>query len=306
MIDIRQLLIEGHAARAKEHSEKEKQIGAAYRIGSCGVVTEAGEVHGTCHRIAHVRDIGLEKRPAPESPMRIMWLAGEYNEDATFELLSKSSYPGKIGTHDDLGVDVLIDELEQKLVGHPDIGLFTKDDKVEMALELKGVFGKTTAISVYLEDTPKNDNLCQAAMYSAKLDVPYALMYTNPSYVSLDYWAKKQYGISSIPPFYKIFYLRWTKDTLEYRPESQVNWITTSITKTGLDDYYRLLDEMKTKKDLGPRLNSHYVHGKDHKWGQLSDCKFCDYAEACNKYEAHNNYDQWIEGVKDAKKEEDV
>lgn len=305
MIDIRQLLIEGHAARAKEHEEKEKQIGNAYRIGSSGVVTSDGDIYGTCHRIAHARDIGLDNRPDPEDPMRIMWLAGEYNEDATFELLSKSSYKGKIGAHDDLGVDVAIEGVDQKLVGHPDIGLFTKDGKVEMAVELKGVFGKSTAELVYLNDKPKPANIIQSAMYSLKLDVPYALMYTNPSYFS-DFFLKKKYGISSIPPFYKIFYLRWNKETLEYRPENRVAWVTTLITKSGLDDYYKLLDEMKKNEDLGPRINANYVDGTENKWGVESDCKFCGFSKACDQYDGDNDYLAWKENINGIQKEEDI
>lgn len=287
MIDIRQLLIAAHESRQKQRQLKEANNGGTYRVGNSGCVTESGDIIGTCHRISHARFVGADSSPSFSN--QIMFEAGEKNEDSWIGRLLESGYEGQVLRHDDCLVDMELPD-GGRLVGHPDIVLADKDGVPQVVCELKGVYGNTTAVKVLLEGKPKDDNLIQAAAYSMALGIPGVLCYTSNSYIKTTFYDAKQYGVKSIPPFYKIFYLRWDDDRLSYRDEDSANWVSTEVTKQGIVDYYVMLGEMGPAKDLGPRPSGKDVTGKAGKWGP---CGICDHRENCDANE--NNYDKWLE-----------
>lgn len=290
MIDLRKLLEAGYAQKRQLHAEKEAAVRGHPRVGSSGCV-ENGEVYGTCHRVVLARSLGLEKEP--ELDTQIMWLAGETNELGWEEILGLSGFDGTI-THQ-YYVKHKIDGVPLEVLGHPDIVL-ERDGKPVMGIELKGIFGNSTAISTKYDLRPKTDNLIQTAAYSYMLDVPYALAYTNPSWISNQYWAQKKYGEKHMLPFYSIFYLKWIDDRVYYWHESQdeSDAVRTVITKEGIQDFYRLVEEMKHEKDLGPRLNAAYPDGTENRWGKEAGCAFCNFKTACDKTA---DYDEWIDEI---------
>lgn len=289
MIDIRSLLETAHAAKQQAKQDELNEQEPAYRVGSSGCIDADGNIYGGCHRISHARFIG--KETPPEFHMQIMFAAGESNEDVWIKRLEQSGYKGKILRHDDCLVDVQIEGVDARLVGHPDIVLADEDGNYLQVLELKGIYGNSTAVSVMLDDKPKDDNLIQAAVYSMCLDVPAILCYTCANFTSVNFFDQKKYGVKSIPPFYKMFYLQWMDDQLQYRSETSANWVSTVITKEGIKDYYRLLTEMNFNKDLGPRPISKSVDGSALKWDK---CKYCDFSKLCDEKET--NYTAWMSG----------
>ena len=290
-LDIRQLLEKGHAVLQAEHRAKDDAKAGHGRVGSAGIVAADGNVYGTCHRKAHARMIGIEI-PATFST-DIMWKAGESNERHWERILGKAD--ADLAGADEMAVKHPIKGVSKEVLGTPDVGLKDPAGRPFMGLELKGIFGYTTAVSVYLENTPKNDNLIQAAAYSYMTGLPYALCYTSASYVKLDFYDKKKYiGLKSIPPFYRIFYMEWRDGVLFYRDEFQPEWVKTNITPQSIEDFYRLLEEMKQKKELGPRVVTNYVSGKDDKWGPHGACGLCELRHACDRYDSDKDYDQWV------------
>lgn len=283
-MDLRAKLIAGYEAIAQERAEKDKSRPPSYRVGTSGCVTADGKVYGTCHRKALARYLGIEE--APELHTRLMWNAGEVNEQAWAKAMGRPN--GEIAVEGEVdGITV---------TGHPDV-VYTDDAGTPtFGVELKGVYSEGTAVTVELEGKPKPENMIQAALYSLMLGkLPYALVYTSANYISVPYYEQKKHdGIKKLKPFYKIFYLEWRGDELWYRDEHHTGGVQTVITAEGLRDYYRLVDEMRRTGELGPRPTADYVCGTKAKWGPDSACKFCPFKSACDRYDESNMYSEWV------------
>lgn len=293
-MNIRELLEQGQAAKDRLHAEKEKALLGQFRVGSAGCVSDDGEIYGTCHRIALARLMGHDK--PVENSQKILFAAGEANEDTWAGLLGLS-HKGALLRHSDCAVKHKFEGVDPFLLGHPDIVLGDEQGTPVLGLELKGIYGYTTAISVYYEDLPKNENLIQAATYSMALGIPYALCYTCPSWVKLQYYDTKKYGDKNIKPFYRIYYMKWEEGRMFYRSELKTEWTRTVITESGIEDYYKLLAEMQTTKNLGPRPTSNYVHGQEAKYGP---CGLCEFAQACDRYDGNQDFDSWVQSLGDS------
>jgi hypothetical protein len=294
-MDIRKLLEAGHAALAADKAESEKSKAGHPRVGSAGIVV-GDEVFGTCHRKTLARSLGIEGKP--ELYTDIMWKAGEANEWHWERILGKAG--ANITKPDQSAVRRQIEGVPLDLLGTPDVVLVDDGSTAgRFGLELKGIFGYSTAALVYFECTPKNDNLIQAATYSWALGLPWALCYTSSTYMPVNFYDQKKYGgIKSIKPFYRIFYMEWRDETLWYRDETQQDWVRTNITPKAIQDYYRLIEVMKAGQDLGPRVTTNYVNGKDDKWGPHGACGLCELARACDKYELDYDYAGWVQHIK--------
>jgi hypothetical protein len=293
---VRQLLEQGHANLAKQKAEKEEKLRGHLRVGTSGCVV-GNEIYGTCHRIALARSLGIEEKAKLHT--RVMWYEGEYNEvdwdgiitASTDSKTGKGHYPVDRNQTD---IKATIEGVPLPVLGHPDM-LLAKEMGGEpiLGLELKGVFGYSTAVLVSVEGKPKCDNLIQAAAYAHFLNLPYELWYTNSCY-----WPK-MYGKEGIEPFYKGFALDWREGILWYQPEEK-EWVETLITVQGIKDYYRFVAEMPTRKELGPRVTSNYADGSPNKWGPQANCKFCAFSSSCDRYDTTQDYDKWIEDIKTA------
>jgi hypothetical protein len=222
MIDIRKILEKGQAELDRQHAEGEKAKAGFFRVGSVGAVGTDGEIYGICHRIALARSKGMDK-PIEES-QKILFMAGEANEDYVFEKRIAAGFDGKVLSHDQLKVLYDLPGTNRQVIGTPDKALADKDGNILMGCENKAVFGATTAVQVYYEGKPKNENLIQAAAYSMMLNVPYVLVYTSFNWVSMNFYDQKKYGAKHIKPFDRMFYLRWVDDVLEYRDEFKEEW----------------------------------------------------------------------------------
>lgn len=302
MIDIRSILVAGHNALAAEKGAIEQASSGHPRVGSSGCVGTDADVYGTCQRKALARSLGIE---LPQSlATDVMWKAGEANEWHWDRILSRG-LPADLKQLPRPYVEAVIEGVPLSVLGHPDVVLGDADGKPVLGLELKGIYGATTAISVFFEHTPKNENLIQAAAYSHFMKLPWVLCYTSASYVPTGF-DKKKYGVSSIKPFYRIFYMEWRDDVLWYRDETQIAWVKTVVTSKGIEDYYKLLVEMQQSQDLGPRPSSHYVNGEPHKWGRESMCGLCEFKSACDAYDGDKDYGEWLARIRVIAKQTEV
>jgi hypothetical protein len=288
------MLDAAQAARDKKKDEEEKLKRGNLRIGNSGVVTDDGRVLGTCHRITLARLLGIEE--AKSRATKILFQAGELLEEGFAQLLTESG-AAKVLRSDDISIETEVNG--RKLTGRPDVVLADENGKPVLGLEHKGVLSLGTAQTVYLDKKPKPENLAQTGAYSHYLGIPFVLHYTNASYYPLYPSDKKKYGMSSIGPFYRMFYTEWRDGTLYYRADDSEEWVKSLVTAKGIEDYFKLVNEMVTSKDLGPRVSSDYMDGTPNKWdkpGDLpSNCKFCFKARDCDKYDAGQiSFDEWI------------
>lgn len=278
MIDVLKLLEDGHTILAEERAESEKVKAGQLRVGSAGCVGGDNQIYGNCHRKSLARLLGSDEQK--DLSTRIMFQAGETNEISWMEVLTKS-WTGKIRCEEEIPVEFSIGET--RITGRPDVVLCDGEGNPQYVLELKGVFGISTASSVS-KGVPKSDNLVQAAAYMMLLKVPGALCYTSRSYV--------QVGATKLKPFYKIFYLQWTDGFLEYRADDQNDFTRTVITEQGIRDYYAMVLEMKATSMLGPRPSELSATGDKLKYGP---CGLCYLAKNCDRNE--NSYTDWVNAL---------
>ena len=290
-MDLMRILADGHAALdvAKAKAEKEK-IGTL-RAGSAGAVI-GPKIFGECHRKALARHLGVEGER--DLPTKLMFAAGVTNEDSWVEVLAAGYGVGIIKRESEIPVSFSVDGVT--VTGRPDIVLCDPAGVPKFGIELKGVFSVNTARDVLLLGKPKIPNLIQAAVYMRELGVPYALTYTSRCYWKLDFSERRKFPqvkYGTIRPFYKVFYLRWENGGLEYRAEDQTEWTRTPVTQQSITDYYKLVIEMKSTKQLGPRPATEDFDGAEEKWG--GPCTFCDFKKSCDQYET--DYDQWLTSI---------
>lgn len=288
---LRELLEAGQAAQDKEHAEAEVLKRGNLRGGSTGVIGSDGKIYGECHRVALARMLGADKEH--EANRAIMFDAGNRNEDSwAMKLISAGA---DIRREEE--IPVVMEISGKKVTGRPDIVVGATVDgnfAPEFGIELKGIYSASSALRVEIEGVPDGKHLAQAAFYSMALDVPYVLAYTNPSVIDVPFWAKKLTSLRKIQPFYRLFELRWTDDTLEYKDEMKTEWITTKYTKQGIKDYFALVAEMEANRDLGPRPTGGYADGTPLPWDR---CQYCPLQKTCDKHES--DYTEWLKDLKD-------
>jgi len=288
MIDINDLVRKGLAHHDSVHKKSEKTKTKHYRVGSVGAVGADNKIYGVCHRISHARFLGYDK-PIEES-QKILFKGGEVTE-FFWDMILAPVFDGQVQTG-----SYLQHKFEDiSIMGHPDRILADKDGNPKQLIEIKGIFGQSTAIQVYFKKLPKVENLLQSALYCMMLDLPGSLCYTSFSWIKLDEFDQDRYKQRHILPFVMIFGLKWDDGRLFYKEESSDTWIQTIFTKESILDYYRLLHEMANTEILGPRPSHADVNGKA---PYYNACNLCPFKRQCDTYDKTNDYNKWIKGVK--------
>lgn len=180
------------------------------RAGNSGIMSENGDVAGACHRVAHLRALGIELEEPTDSKL-VMFQMGTANEDVVYHDLVQTSAPDEVILREEEIPISWLTSNGTKVTGRPDMVICKKGEIVsydykgesltytqtgdagsttykitpKWGVELKSVASVWTSRDI-LSRHPKMANLIQAAHYSWKLGVPFRLMY-------------KQYGIQEIP-----------------------------------------------------------------------------------------------------------
>jgi hypothetical protein len=113
------------------------------------------------------------------------------------------------------------------------------------------------------------------------------------------FYAKK-YGIKRLDPFYRMFYLSFKGGTLWYRDEYSSTEVETCVTTQGIADYYKLVTDIGTDRQLHERPSNSHVNGAPGAWDRC-DPKYCTFAEACERWE--RDYPTWLDAAKRLAKE---
>lgn len=325
MISIADILKKGHAVLlAKEDAAEVTKVGTL-RGGNSGCYT-GGEVYGKCARLSLARYLGFGF--GHDSDRALMFQAGRTNEDSWFEVLS-AGWDGPILREEEIPI-VWTTSQGIKVTGRPDMVLCewcAWDDpgalqwggsyvKPQLAIELKLVSSFWTMVGVLTSKEPKVDHVVQASHYSWQLGVPVELWYTSRVDWAISGWTIKFFkvlaalissvfgtpvefgekGPKKVLPFYQGFKLAVDDDRIYYQPIGTDTWRATALTQSGIKDYYELVGNMATNKDVGPRPSAKKVDGTVQEGWHPCEPKYCPLSATCDRHE--RNYDDWVTEVK--------
>lgn len=216
-INLTRLHAEAAADEQAEHMEKAAEKLGNLRAGNSGTVVATGEVAGSCHRIAHLRMLGVEVESPSDSTL-LMFEGGFQNEESWLKKLRRS-WSGPLLVEEQIPIEWFTSE-GKKVSGRPDIVLMQPEmveaspedsdllnyggyqhiqpgtkipsSRPVLGLELKGIGSMWTLRDVWSKEGagPKLAHLCQAGHYSWQLGekfcagqpLPYKIVYT--SYVN--------------------------------------------------------------------------------------------------------------------------
>jgi hypothetical protein len=246
-------------------------------------------VLGTCHRIALARFKGLQSEASDET--RCIFEAGEVSEINWKEKVS-AAWAGTVTGDADYPLKYQIRDVT--VTGRPDLMLLDADDNPVLGVELKNIAALQSAASLYFEDSPKVDNLIQAAHYSLKFRVPWILAYSFNGQGEVPFWCMKKYNLpkgTKVKPFKREYKLFWKDGQLGYVKQSGEE-VMTIVTAQSIDDFFTLILDMEQHKDLYLRHSSRTLSGDIQ---PFDTCAFCPAQNACSSYDEHNDYDLFFD-----------
>lgn len=294
-ISIIRLWREGHKILAQEGLAAEQAKIGTLRGGSVGVLLEDGQtVLGKCHRLAHLRSLGLQEAFTAEK--YLMFGAGFDNENEWLKTL-RASWKGEIKCEEEVLIKWTTSE-GYVVTGRPDMVLFHEGIPI-LGVEHKLVGSVWTANSVHYKLEPKTPHLIQAAHYMWKLNLPYKLLYT--SYVDwhvpynlIKLANKHDVEMRDGKPlkilqFNREYDLKLEYGRLYYITKGMSEWRSTLITVEGIERYYNTVGNLSNTKNLGPRpSNKTAINTKSY-----NPCDYCPLTDVCDAYE--DNYELWLD-----------
>lgn len=323
-LDIGARLFEGRViARTNYKAEDEKKLGVL-RAGNSGIMNTEGEVAGSCHRVAHLRQLGIELDP-PSDSTQIMFQLGVASETQVYEDLVRTSAPNEVVLRE---TEIPIEWFTSngtKVTGRPDMVICQEDPdgtvvhptprphrklKPLLVCELKSVASVWTSRSVLFEGKPKLANLAQVAHYMWKLGVPGRLMYKQYALQAMPDFAHKLFPRPDEPgaeyidynpqgkpkavrPFEIVYEVEFTDaGVLRFRREGLGEWTDTIVNKADIERYYEYISTMASTGSLGPRPLTLDATGVKL---SFSMCSYCPLDKLCKTEKV---YETWIESVK--------
>lgn len=302
---IKDLLQQGRdALDAKYREDAQAKLGQL-RAGSTGALVD-GDVLGSCHRKAHLRELGLDLPLDNPVQTKIMFEGGIANEHVIATLLTAAGVP--FAQEEDIPVLHPLSN-GKTLSGRPDFAVvLDANGNWTRGVEAKRVSAVWTAKSVHYELTPKDAHLCQAGLYSLLMNrLPYSLVYRNDvqwhagmlgkSFQTLlanrGWDLEYRYGKPfKILGFEREYDLTWDdEDHLCYMTQGLDHPVRTKITGQALLDFNEAVSTMRETGDLGPRPSQDSVlYGKSSY--NMCDEMYCPLASVCDNHE--DNYDEWV------------
>ena len=326
--DIGRRLLDGRQLGRLKHKEEETTKLGILRAGNSGIMSEGGDVAGACHRVAHLRQLGLELE-VPNDSLLIMFSAGITNEDIVYQdlvhtlapdevILRETEIPIRWSTTNGTLVTGRPDMVICKKV--PDIdeksGLLTYSNVPVLGLELKSVASVWTTRTVLIDREPKFAHLTQSAHYMIKLGVPFRLVYKQYAIQAMPDFAHRffpregsagsehlEYNSDgkpkSVRPFEIVYSLEFREGILMYKHEEEddTHWKHTVVTEADIIRFYEFVSEMGPRKLLGPVPKTISPDGSDKSY---SNCKYCPLHKVCQsvkKLKGEEQYNSWIKEV---------
>lgn len=316
----------------EEITESTKSIGYL-RTGNTGIMSSNGEVAGQCHRLTHLRSLGLLVRGFKFSD-RIMFDRGYANEDIIVSHLKKGLKAGEVILREEdipargLTVD------GTPITGRPDIVIARLDagkPVYVLGIEAKSIASVNTAYDILVNQQPVLKHLIQAAQYAHMLGIPYKLHYRNyanlaiPKYPWFTFSPQQVAQLSDSAggplvmtksknpkyppapnkflPFEVVFDLQVIAGKLRFKLEGEAQWRDTIVSAGDAQRYFEFVAKMPETRDLGPRPQALKVDGSKAAW---TDCQYCPLDGACGKQLAAVKsgtprdvaYEEWVDDVR--------
>lgn len=294
---------------------KEKEKAGNLRIGNSGIMNEEGEIAGGCHRVAHLRQLGLELDP-PDASRLIMFEGGFANEERVLKDLQKTAFsPGEVLLcEEEIPVDWTTSN-GTRVSGRPDI---VSGNRTEagvfipiFGIELKTVNSVWVSRDALFSGRPKLENVIQAVHYMWKLNCPewrliyrsysqqvvpaFGLRLPEPEQPMSEYVEYNEKGAPKfVKPYEVVYELKIDTDgRVLYRKERTANqaeqaWQLTIINTADITRFYEFVSRMEQDRTLGPELMLCEVDGKPKKYKHSAYCTACKLAEVVD-----GDYDRW-------------
>lgn len=300
------------------------------RAGNSGVMSEDGEMTGACHRITHLRQLGIEASP-PEDSQQIMFQMGFANEDLIFADLKHTFAPDEVILREEQIPITWTTSNGTKVTGRPDMvicrtqivhdalsGKMVKKDIPIQGIEIKSIASVWTSKEVLFDGSPKLDHVIQSAHYAWKLNIPYKLIYKQYAIQTVPAWANKMFPrkghpgsefleynpkgeVKSIKPFEVVYDIFIGEDgQVSYKLEdSETEAIKTIVNVNDINRFYEFVSTMGIEKKLGPPPTLVGLTGKKKDYKHTDYCLACKVAKPLEKLpDSPEKYDQWLAEVK--------
>lgn len=280
---------EGRQIVQDKHKAAEKDKLGILRGGSAGFLMPNGEVIGKSPWEALARLLGFQMDITAKTfdifdggfKNEAMW--DRYLKERGTNFTGEEAFPLKYAVGSTF------------CTGRPDAVILTKTGDIPVfGIENKGVMSKGAAEDIFYGQKPKDDNFIQSCHYSYKFNLPWILVYTSNSVFQGDFWTKKKYGETDIPPFNVEFKIGCENGKFYYITEAG-HRVDTVITTEGIDLYYEAILESKEQKDISwMRMADHDIHGVKRNY----DLNI--YNDLCLMVPINTGFDNWLAGVKKA------
>lgn len=329
-INIGQRLAEGRQLLRAEYKQQDAAKLGVLRAGNSGIMSVDGEVAGSCHRVAHLRQLGLELDP-PDDKSLIMFQVGTSNEDIVYEDLRQTKSAGEIILREEEVPIEWVTSNGTKVTGRPDMVICRQelrdgsDGEIPgtynvplLCLELKSVASVWTTRTVLIEGEPKLAHLAQVAHYMWKLGTPGRLVYKQYALQAMPDFAHRffprkgqpgseylEYGRDNKPkavrPFEIVYELEFDADfRLRFRREgSEADWQTTIVSTADINRFYEYVSTMAGDSVLGQRP---LTLGWDGEPKRYSNCGYCPLEATCDAVEKLDVGDQYVAWLSEARK----
>lgn len=275
-----ELYNKGTEKEQKVHQAAEGDKLHTLRGGSVGCVMEDGSVIGASPFRALARFCGIQF-PIVGRTFKIF--DGGFSNEHTWEqkmtqagvgYLCESDIPlkYKVGNYYVTGRPDMVVGTYKDMFKYMVYGPTTENFNPEFGIEFKSVASMNTAKKVFLDHTPKDDNLIQAAHYMIKFGIPWVLVYSSTS-IQKAYdtatWMYDKNGkrvmsihndtgdkrlmfeyAGEIDPQDAEFKIGLDGDNIYYIDPHTEERVDTLITASGIDKYYELVVKMYETGDL--------------------------------------------------------
>lgn len=332
-LDIGSRLRDGRILARQEYVRLDEKKRGYLRAGNSGIVLPGSgksvQVAGSCHRIAHLRQLGIELDP-PDDPTVIMFQVGTANEDIVYaDLRQTCAVDEVILREEEIPIEWFTSN-QTRVTGRPDM-VICRDEMVAvegdgvtaymnrrvpiLGLELKSIASIWTTRSVLIKREPKLAHLVQAGHYSWQLGVPFRLIYKQyavqhppaptsyydirndfprPGEPGSEYCEYDSGGsLKSVRPYEIIYSLQFNEaGVLQMQSgEGGSNWVDTIVTRDGIREYYELVSNMPS---AGPGPLPSNLTWNGERMG-YSACKYCPLRTVCSNRK--QDYAQWLSAV---------